>query len=338
MEMKTERKSEGAFLVRSADNFITSHIVAAGLAVLVLVITIFTAYTSAQSKVILQAEGEKISVASFAGDVGELLQEQGVELGDKDRVTPLPDTPLQDGMTVVVRRAVPVNLQVAGEQSLVYTAAETVGDLISENNLKLGEQDIVSPAPETKLAPEMLVKVDLVRVQTIDEEAPIKFNVRRENDNKIARGITEVVQRGTDGLERQSWEVTYTNGKETARCLVASTVLKKPVDQIVKVGALQVASRGGTDIRFSRAYDMVATAYTHTGSNTATGIKPQVGIVAVDPRVIPLGTKLYVEGYGHCRAMDVGGKVKGSRIDVFLDTREEARRWGVRNVRVYMLE
>ncbi len=338
MDSKDKGNSGKSSLVRSADNLIATRVVAAGFAVLVLVMTIFTAYTSAQSNVILQTEGAQLEVVTFAGDVGELLRDQGIELGEKDKVTPLPDTPLQDGMTVVVRKAVPVTLQVAGEQSLITTAAETVGDLISENNLQLGELDIVSPAPETKLAPEMFVKVDLVRVQTIDEETPVKYNVRRENDGKIARGITQVVQQGIEGLERQSWEVTYTNGEETARRLVASTVIKKPVDQIVKVGALQVASRGGMDIRFSRAYDMVSTAYTHTGRNTATGIKPQVGIVAVDPKVIPLGTKLYVEGYGQCRAMDVGGKVKGNRIDVFLDTRDEARRWGVRNVRVYVLE
>lgn len=338
VDIKEKGNSGKNFSAWPADNLISSRVVAAGIAVLILVSAIFAAYTGAQSKVILQAEGKKLEVATFAGDVGELLREQGVELGDQDKVTPLPDTPLRDGMTVEVRRAIPVTLQVGEQESLVTTAAETVGDLISENNVQLGKMDIVSPDPETKLAPDMLVKVDLVTVSAINEEVPVEFNVRRENDSKIARGITQVVQQGVKGLERRSWEVTYKNGKETGRRLVASTVIKKPVDKIVKVGALQVASRGGTDIKFSKAYDMVSTAYTHTGSNTATGVKPQVGIVAVDPSVIPLGTKLYVEGYGYCRAMDVGGKVKGNRIDVFLETRDEARRWGVRNVTVYVLE
>ena len=338
MDIKEKGNSNKGLSTEVADNLAGPRVAAAVFAVLLLVLAIFVAYASAQSKVILLVEGEQIEVRSFAGDVSGLLQEQGIELGVIDKVTPLLDTTLQDGMTVVVRRAIPVTLQVGEQESLINTAAETVGDLIDESNIALGERDVVAPSLETRLEPDMLVRVDLITVRTVDEEVPVKFNVRRENDSKIARGITSVVQQGTEGLERKSWEITYKNGKEAQRRLVDSVVVKKPVDQIVKVGALQVASRGGQDIRFSRAYDMVSTAYTHTGNNTATGVKPKVGIVAVDPSVIPLGTKLYVEGYGHCRAMDVGSKIKGSRIDVFLETRNEAKRWGVKKVKVYVLE
>jgi 3D (Asp-Asp-Asp) domain-containing protein len=61
-------------------------------------------------------------------------------------------------------------------------------------------------------------------------------------------------------------------------------------------------------------------------------------VVAVDPQVIPLGTQLYVEGYGYARALDVGPAITGNRIDVFLDSADEARHWGVRRVKVYILE
>ena len=61
-------------------------------------------------------------------------------------------------------------------------------------------------------------------------------------------------------------------------------------------------------------------------------------MVAVDPQVIPLGTRLYVEGYGYARALDVGPAITGNKIDVFLETAEEARRWGVRRVKVFVLE
>ncbi len=338
MDIRQKVNSNKGLSGKLADNLAGLRVAAACLMVLLLLSAIFVAYASAQNKVMLLVEEEQIEVRSFAGDVNELLQEQSVELGVKDQVTPLPDTKLRDGMTVVVRRAIPVTLQVGEQEGLVNTAAETVGGLIDESNVVLGERDVVSPGLETRLEPDMLVRVDRITVSTMDEEVPIKFNVRRENDSKIARGITNVVQQGVQGLERKSWEITYKNGQEANRRLVASTVVKKPVDQIVKVGALQVASRGGQDIRFSRAYDMVSTAYTHTGHNTATGVKPTVGIVAVDPAVIPLGTNLYVEGYGNCRAMDVGGKIKGNRIDVFLDTNNEAKRWGVRKVKVYVLE
>ena len=83
---------------------------------------------------------------------------------------------------------------------------------------------------------------------------------------------------------------------------------------------------------------MEVTAYTHTGNNTATGVLPSRGTVAVDPKVIPLGTELFIEGYGQGVAMDVGGAIKGDRLDVFFDTKDETIKWGRKRVRVIILE
>lgn len=83
---------------------------------------------------------------------------------------------------------------------------------------------------------------------------------------------------------------------------------------------------------------MSATAYTHTGNKTYTGIWPSVGIVAVNPKVIPLGTRLYIDGYGYATAMDTGGAIKGNKIDLFFETRAEALKWGRRNVQVFVLK
>lgn len=77
-----------------------------------------------------------------------------------------------------------------------------------------------------------------------------------------------------------------------------------------------------------------ATAYTWTGNRTATGTWPEEGIVAVDPEVIPLGTQLYVEGYGPAVAADTGGDIKGNRIDLYMSTDAECWEFGRREVRV----
>jgi 3D (Asp-Asp-Asp) domain-containing protein len=83
---------------------------------------------------------------------------------------------------------------------------------------------------------------------------------------------------------------------------------------------------------------MEATAYTHTGNMTKTETWPRVGTVAVDPKVIPLGTELYVEGYGKAVAEDTGRLIKGMRIDVFLETEQECIKWGRKMVKVRVLE
>lgn len=77
-----------------------------------------------------------------------------------------------------------------------------------------------------------------------------------------------------------------------------------------------------------------ATAYTWTGCRTATGIWPSRGTIAVDPRVIPLGTELHIEGYGPAVAADTGGAIQGQRIDLYMDTKHECLQWGRRKVEV----
>lgn len=89
-----------------------------------------------------------------------------------------------------------------------------------------------------------------------------------------------------------------------------------------------------------------STAYTASCSGcsgiTATGINlmnnPNAKVVAVDPSVVPLGTKLYVEGYGYAVAGDTGGAIKGLRIDVFFNSNTEALQWGRRTVKVQVLQ
>ena len=96
----------------------------------------------------------------------------------------------------------------------------------------------------------------------------------------------------------------------------------------------QVASRQTAP---ERALIMTATAYAYTGHRTKTGTWPQRGTVAVDPRVIKLGTRLWVEGYGPAVAADTGGLIKGNRVDVYLESEAAAREWGRRPVEVRVL-
>ncbi len=77
-----------------------------------------------------------------------------------------------------------------------------------------------------------------------------------------------------------------------------------------------------------------ATAYTWTGNRTATGTWPSRGTVAVDPRVIPLGTELHIKGYGPAVAADTGGAIKGQIIDLYMDSEHECWQWGRQKVEV----
>ena len=93
----------------------------------------------------------------------------------------------------------------------------------------------------------------------------------------------------------------------------------------------------GETYTYSRTLSVMITAYTHTGRKTSTGVWPEVGTVAVDPDVIPYGTRLYIPGYGFGVAQDTG--VSGNHIDVFFDTEAECISYGRKRDRtIYILE
>lgn len=106
------------------------------------------------------------------------------------------------------------------------------------------------------------------------------------------------------------------------------------------LGAYQIESKQiKKKKKYKKCITTIATAYTHTGQSTATGIYPLYkGIVAVDPSVIPLHTKLYIPGYGEAVAEDTGRDIVGYRIDLFHETYEEAINFGRKEVKVYIYE
>lgn len=98
----------------------------------------------------------------------------------------------------------------------------------------------------------------------------------------------------------------------------------------------------GEPSRYSRSLVMRASAYSAhdpgNGSYTYGGNLLRKGLVAVDPTVIPLGTRLYIQGYGYAVADDIGGAIKGSCIDLAFDSRREALNFGVQRVTVYVVD
>ena len=141
--------------------------------------------------------------------------------------------------------------------------------------------------------------------------------------------------------------MTLENGKEISRVVLSEKKLKDKQDKVVAVGTkpqpIQVASRG---IDNGREIYVTSTAYTAScngcSGTTATGVNllanPNAKVIAVDPRVIPLGSKVYVEGYGYAIASDTGGAIKGNKIDVFFPSKTDAYRWGRQTVKIKILD
>lgn len=321
-----------------APNRKRAFVIAALIFLFVFVSLTVVGFAWAKKDVVVLDGEDKQTISTFKRTVGDVLAASGVELGTHDRVDPALDTKLEDGMEIVISRAIPVTVQIDGDKRREMTTARTVGELIDELDLTVGSCDLVRPERSTVLEPDLAVAVIRVTEETVEEEAEIPFGVTRRTAYNLEKGKTKVQSAGSPGLEKKTWKVTYHDGVEVSRELVSSETVCEPENQVVLVGAMDTVSRGGQDLRFSRALTARATAYTYTGRNTATGKPPGPGTVAVDPTVIPMGSRLYIDGYGHGTAMDVGRSIKGNRIDVFFPTRAQALNWGSRTVNVYVLE
>jgi len=302
-------------------------------------------YAWARKEVTISVDGRTMVVQTLARNVGGLLAEEGIVLGERDRVEPDLQTPLERGMEIVVRRAQPFVLKVDGETRTTASTRERVAEALAEAGVVLGPLDRTVPAGDTPLIPGMEIEVIRGREEVVTIEVPVPFQVQRRSDDSLPRGQSKVVQEGREGREERLVRYRYENGEKVSEELIEERIIEEPVPQVVAVGTLTtIASRGGEILRFKEMRVMEATAYTPDPrcnggyKYTATGRLAQRGIVAVDPRVIPLGTRLYVEGYGNALAADTGGAIKGNKIDLCFDTYEEAVRFGRRQVKVYILE
>ncbi|WP_312813638.1 3D domain-containing protein [Sedimentibacter sp.] len=221
----------------------------------------------------------------------------------------------------------------------------------NEGNSKYSVFASIFKEDEAKTKPPLKeLKYDIDRSK-VEHNTQILYNDEKYVDYK------QVIQQGSDGLKKSVYQECYVDGKMVLRTLEEEIIIKDPVDKIIEVGTKDntvATSRGG--FRFKDEFDMVATAYDlsfeSTGKRpgdpyygiTASGTKAQPGTVAVDPKVIPLGTKLYVAStdgspdYGFATALDTGGAIKGNRIDLFMEDGNDAYWFGIRQVKVYILE
>jgi 3D (Asp-Asp-Asp) domain-containing protein len=227
-----------------------------------------------------------------------------------------------------------------GSQWEWVSGESTVGGILNEAGITLGVKDRVSPSLATKAHPGMKITVSRIEERIVIQSEPVKFKTVIKYD--AASSARRIIQEGKNGEKQVKYLVTLKDGIKVAGKPLSSWMVSKPVDQVVAIShPTQLASRGGQPYR---KFTMVATAYApfvcggSRSGHTCTGVMAGKGIIAVDPRVIPLGTQMYVEGYGFCVAGDTGGDIKGGRLDLGFDTYSQAIAYGRKTVTVYVMD
>lgn len=313
-----------------------------------------TAY--AQSGYVIYDGEERHVVLSEATEPSEVLSDAGVELGRAD-IIEMNDEGMRPEITV--RRNQLIYINNGGQSMVTNSYGETVGELLERNNMSLNEGDAIDVALDTMTYDGMELNIDRWTTFTefVYEEVP--FETEYVQSSKMVKGEEKVVTEGVNGELKHTAAVTCFNGQEMSREIIATEQTLEPVNQVIKQGTFEaekgkltikdgvIVTADGQMYTYNRTMKVKATAYTHTDAGcdkiTATGTTVHWGTVAVDPRQIPYGTKMFIVSndgkyvYGLSAAEDCGGSIKGNRIDLYMPTTKQCLNFGVRNCTVYFL-
>lgn len=298
-------------------------------------------------------------VESESQDVAVILQEAQAFLGEHDRYS-VEET--DEGTKITIERAQRVTVIVKNQIKTFYTMGGTVEDLLKEH--KIGRQDPwrVDVDLTTKTRDGMTIRVDFMETRSDSVERPLAYKTLYCEDPSMEEGQTELLFEGVNGVQETITTRTFVNGVMESMTVAENVEVIPATPQIVAVGTGEKVGQGrqfplfgdkviitkeGKPLYYSHMDIFEATGYTAwiddvTGT-TACGTPARVGAVAVDPRVIPYFTKMYIVSedgvydYGEASAEDCGGVIKGKIIDLFFDTEGECWQFGRRDIKVYFL-
>lgn len=310
-----------------------------------------------------------------AGTVKSLLDKLGTTLSENQFTNYPLDTVLEEGMSVAITKSYTVTVIADGKSQTVKTKPGIVKDAVDAMGISLSENDETEPSLYSELYDNITISVNRVDYTTRTALEPVPFTIKSELSEDMYSGQTKVKQAGVNGEKNVTYRDKLVNGQVVSSTVYGSQITKAATPQINLVGNKKrsfsaapssVKAKGapiseltppadltldenGRPTKYSRVITGTASAYSERpGSSTASGRKVKVGYVAVNPKQIPYGTRLYIVAnngtvYGYAIAADTGGFVKwtGSRarvVDLFFNTNAECKAWGLRDVSIYVLD
>jgi len=247
-------------------------------------------------------------------------------------------------------------------QAAVAYRQETVGQFLQRLDETMEGRYETAMDLDTQVAPGMQIPVYWMLEREETYTAELIFGVVYVEDPTLPEGEQKVLADGKTGLASRKVRVIYRNSRELSRELLEETVVQAPVDQVIAVGTGEqvgsqrvmpligdgvIVTAEGEVLYFTHTEKFVATAYTKTDPGcddiTSTGTQVRVGVVAVDPKLIPYGTRMFIitdDGeyvYGIATAEDCGGSIKNYRLDLYFDTDPECQAFGIRDCTAYFL-
>ena len=300
------------------------------------------------NKITIDNCGEKQTISLAKGTVEEVLDRTGITLTDNKSVTPSLNTVITDDTNIYVYNAKNIKLTTNGTEMSVKAPEGTVENALNILGYEITDDDILNVDKNAQVEDDM--EIILKKVTYVDEKSTEKISyktVEKDSDD-IMTGESEVSQKGVDGEKEVTKRCKYIDGKYASTKVIGEKVTKEPVDKVILNGTKRgtITDTSGAPVSYRYMVSGSGTAYTAAlGSLTATGATVYEGGVAVNPAIIPYGSKLYIEAadgshvYGYATAVDTGGALMdGSAIvDLFYFSYDDCVNFGRRDVNVYVL-
>ncbi len=331
------------------------------------IFAIFLAFALVFSSAVLTADiiknvklkdGEReLRLKTYSSSTEQILSQADVKLSHADEVK-RSDT--EELIYIEVLRAYEVPIVYHGEKTKVTLADGTVLEAIEKAGITLSEDDVVNYDSDAMIFEGIEIIVDEVKFERETTKKEIGFETEYQESDDYPKGYEEVTREGENGVVEITTTYKYVNGEPQGACGEIENVVKKPVPKLVTKGTAELAPvsnlGGGTSssgsglvgtiagLSYKSVLTGSATAYTASeGALTATGVPAYVGGVAVNPNIIPYGSKLYIvcDGYtyGYATAVDTGGALMSGTalVDLYMSSYDECINFGRRNVTVYVL-
>lgn len=293
--------------------------------------------------------GLPFTVRTTAQTVGEALRQAEITIYLGDLVTPNLSTLVSSGLHVQIQRSKPVLLHADQRTMKTRTRAQTVGDALVEMGVGLTGLDEITPTLETRLKDDLEITITRIRETIAIKEQIAPFETVFQADPNLPIDTQQQTTPGAEGITRQRYRVRYENGQEVSRTLEDTWIAQEPAQRIIAYGQLiepqTTTTPEGEQITYWRKVRMYASSYSAATSGvssdqswygrTYTGDQMRKGVVAVDPLIIPLRSRIFVAGYGYGDALDVGTAIRSRHVDLGYDN-DNLQIWN-RWVDVYLL-
>ena len=236
-----------------------------------------------------------------------------------------------------------VVLIVDGQEIEVNSYQPDVQGVLDENKIEYDSNYVISEDLDASLEDGMEIEVKQIEKKTIRETEEIPYDTVVKKDKSLLKGETRVSQKGKKGVKELVYEVVYEDGQPISKILLEENIVTKAKNKIIKKGTkekekTESKKKSTSKNSLGKKITVSATAYSGDGI-TATGTVPRWGTIAVDPTIIPYGTKVYIpQFHEYFIAEDCGGGIKGNKIDIFMSSESQCDNWGKRSIDIYIVE